>query len=93
MHIDNFIDSMDSNNSYAKWFFMLHRLPSVLQAEFSDWIEPYKLFCTYKDKTYRVTGCSRLGDVWLTSDMERETGYELRVDVEECSNWSDKSKP
>ena len=36
----------------------------------------------------RCTGASRLGDVWLTSDFNQEMGYEKRVDVEECSNWS-----
>lgn len=88
MHVDNFIDGMESEHRYARWFFMLHRFPAVLQAEFHEWIEPYKLFCDYKKNRYRVTGCSRMGDIWLTKNFAQDTGYELRVDVEDCSNWS-----
>jgi hypothetical protein len=29
-----------------------------------------------------------MGDVWLATDFKRDTGYDLRVDVEECTNWA-----
>jgi hypothetical protein len=48
---------------------------------------PYKLFCLYEGKWWRVTGASRMGDVWLTSDFQRDTGYDKRVFLEECSEW------
>ena len=89
MHVDEFIQDYQKDK-YARWFFVLHRFPAFMQADFSEWIKPYKLFCTYKGKKYRCTGASRLGDVWLTPDFNREVGYELRVEVEECSEWSDK---
>lgn len=28
-----------------------------------------------------------MGDVWLAEDIQRENGYDLRVDVSKCSNW------
>ena len=86
-HIDDFIADYTKDN-YARWFFTLHRFPAYMQAAFSEWIVPYKLFCIYKEKKHRCTGASRLGDVWLTLDFDRETGYELRVDVDDCSNWT-----
>lgn len=49
-----------------------------------------KLFCQYKGKRYRCTGASRMGDVWLAEDFSRDSGYDLRVNVGECSDWSNK---
>ena len=92
-HIDEWIDdygSHDAKRVYAQWFFMLARLPAIDKMRFQKFIGKYKLFCTYKNKRYRVTGASRLGDVWLTSNFSQDTGYEHRVNVDDCSNWSDK---
>ena len=47
----------------------------------------HKLFATYEGKRYRVTYASRMGDVCLSSDHSRAMGYDLRVDVEKCSEW------
>ena len=91
MHIDEWIDRVEVpvDERYATFFFMLHRLPAIDQSvKWKEWIQPYKLFCTWKGEKYRVTGCSRLGDVWLTKDFKQETGYQYRVEVEECSNWT-----
>ena len=92
MHVDHFIYDHEEfgRYAYARWFFLLHRLPAALKADFDPWIKAYRLFCTYEGATYRVTGASRLGDVWLATDFNRETGYDLRVDVEECSAWRDR---
>ena len=87
LHVDDFIATMDSDE-YASWFFALHRMPSFLQIKFRNFIDKYDLYCTYKNKQYRVTGCSRMGDVWLTTDFNQKLGYELRVDVNECSNFT-----
>ena len=88
-HIDDFIDDFQEPK-YPRWFFHLHRLPAILQADFSEWMKEYKLFCDYKGHQYRVTGCSRMGDVWITNNFERDCGYDKRVDVTECLNWRDK---
>jgi hypothetical protein len=85
-HVDDFIGDY-AQDKYARWFFMLHRLPAFMQADFAEWIKPFQLYCDYKGKAYRCTGASRLGDVWLTEDFKRDIGYELRVDIDECSNW------
>lgn len=92
-HIDDWVDRFDTgsqteNEKYARWFFFLHRLAAVYKADWAKQIKQYKLFCTYNGKRYRVTGASRMGDVWLAEDMNREAGYDHRVMVDVCSNWS-----
>ena len=90
-HVDNFIwdeYSPEPNARYAAWFFMLHRLPAANQMAWQAQIAEYRLFCTYAGARYRVTGASRLGDVWLHSDFKVDVGYEQRVDLADCSDWS-----
>lgn len=86
MHVDDFVDD-PKKDKYARWFFFTKRLPAHLLLAFEEFIGPIKLFCEYEGQTYRVTGASRLGDVWLTSDMNKSIGYELRVEMDKCSNW------
>lgn len=91
MHVDDFVDETrdrDDNKAYAKWFFFLHRLDAVHQMLWETQIAAYKLFCTYRNKRYRVTGASRMGDIWLAEDFNRDSGYDLRVDLADCSGWS-----
>lgn len=93
-HVDDFIDfSRDKSEAviYARWFFQLHRLPAILKSSFRKQISEYLLFCDYEGKKYRVTGASRMGDIWLTDDFDQETGYKLRVLLTDCSNWSNRA--
>lgn len=87
LHVDEFIDDFLHPEKYARWFLFLKRLPAALQTDFHEFIQPFKLFCTYQGVRYRVTGASRLGDVWLAKNFEREVGYDKRVNVAECSAW------
>ena len=96
-HIDEFIDGKEfkgvhssKEELYARWVFMQFRLPATLRLAFDPFIP--KLFCTWKGKRYRVTGASRLGDVWLAKNFNKDVGYDYRVNVDECSEWSDKPK-
>lgn len=95
MHVDEFIDN-PTTDAYASLFLDLHRLPAIDQFTESmpALMSRYKLFCKWSGdgKTYRVTGCSSMGDVWFTSDYEQDTGYQKRVNVVECSDWSDNTK-
>jgi hypothetical protein len=99
-HIDEFIDfgmglDFDSSDAevYARWFFALHRFPAILLNRFARFIERYKLFCTWEGERWRVTGASRMGDVWLRSDFTKDHGYDKRVDVAECSAWGAAADP
>jgi len=70
---------------YAKFFVFLRRLPASLTTSWSKFF-PYRVYCTYKGERYRVTGASRLGDIWLSKDFGSQ--YTDRVYVDECSNFS-----
>ena len=85
-HVDDFVDDYEGPK-YPRWFFFLHRLPAHLKACFHEYIAPNKLFCTFNGQRWRVTGASRMGDIWLSPNFERENGYEKRVDLDDCSNW------
>ena len=89
MHVDEFIDEEFGKHRYARWVLNHFRLPAVLKMDFEEYMGPHKLFCVHGGTRYRCTGASRLGDVWLTADFDRHTGYELRVNVDECDNWGD----
>ena len=87
MHVDDFVEDFETDK-YVSWFFFLHRLPAVLQAKFREELQKYRLFCTYKGKRYRVTGASRFGDIYLAKDFSRDMGYDKRVDLDTCNEWS-----
>lgn len=92
MHVDDFIDlpdlhSNDFNLDYAKWVLFHFRLPANYKIRFNPFMAENKLFGMYKGVKYRITGASRLGDVWLTSDFDQQVGYEQRVDVADITNW------
>ena len=96
-HVDDFIydagndDPPDAGEAnYARWLLLHFRLPAFMLMNFSQFIADHNLFCTYEGKRYRCTGGSRMGDVWLASDFTRDTGYDLRVDVAKCKQWSAK---
>ena len=88
-HVDDFVSYSYGKEEYARWFIFLARLTAALKIDWQEYIGQYKLFCTYEGKRYRVTGASRIGDVWLAKDFNRETGYDLRVDLAGCTEWGD----
>lgn len=93
-HIDDWLDSHQPTypgELFAKEFLEHARRPAIDQDH--KWQAEHPLYCTYDGKRYRCTGASRLGDVWLASDLGRTSGYDLRVDVAQCSRWGGFIKP
>ncbi|MFT6496241.1 MAG: hypothetical protein ACJA2A_002027 [Cycloclasticus pugetii] len=86
-HVDEFIDHPDTD-VYASWFLNMKRMPETLKCKFSNIITQYQLYCDYKGERYRVTGASRMGDVWLTKDFTQSSGYQERVGISEITNFS-----
>jgi hypothetical protein len=86
-HIDEWLDepANDENERLAKEWLNHFRRPAVDKDY--DWLSARVLSCEYHGERYRCIGASRLGDVWLTKDFSRENGYDLRIDVAECSAW------
>lgn len=89
MHIDEWLDLSAKNieEKYAKFLLEYFRLPVLKKAQLYDFMQPLRLYCSYKGNRYRCTGASRLGDIWLTEDFSQESGYTKRVDVNKCSDW------
>lgn len=87
-HVDDFVALNFCEHQYARWMLCHFRLSAALKMDFDPFMRHHRLFCTWKGKRYRVTGASRMGDVWLASDFDRETGYDHRVLIHECSEWS-----
>jgi hypothetical protein len=88
--VDDFIEDPRYNTKDmkdARFFFLLRRLSATLQSDFADHIKMYKLLCWYEGEVYRVTGASRLGDIWLRKDQAQDTGYDKRVYVDECYDF------
>jgi hypothetical protein len=53
--------------------------------------DPYpKLFADYQGKRVRVTMASRFGDVGITTNLQIEDGYDVRVHVAALTNFGDK---
>ena len=93
MHIDEWLNErimtqINDDEKYAVAFFFLVGMSAVDTWTIAPIMKHHKLFCTYLDKVYRVTGSSTMGDIWLHSDYSKDSGYELRVDIEECSSFS-----
>lgn len=93
MHVDDWLDlpAKDEGEAWAKEFLNHCRRPAV-DKDYT-WIANNPLFCTYKGERWKVLGASRMGDVWLARDFNKVNGYDLRVDVEGCSEWSRSPNP
>lgn len=91
-HIDDWLEhavcSRDPGTRYAAFVLHHKRLSAVAQFAFSDFVGNLPLYCDYNGSRFRCTGASRLGDVWLATNHNRDYGYDHRVDVDDCSNWS-----
>lgn len=96
-HIDDFLERMtyaqNQGLAYAHFMFSYFRLSAVYKNMYHPWMQQFKLFVDHEGITYRVTGASRLGDIWLTTDFDQSSGYEKRVglDLKKQVNWRDKA--
>ncbi len=86
-HIDEWIGEPEGSpeEKLVKEWFNHYRLAEV----FKDykWLSDREISCEWEGQRYRCTGCSRLGDVWLTKDFGQIHGYQKRVNVDSCSGW------
>lgn len=90
MHVDDWLDTppADEAEAYAKRALEVARLPAAEKMRLTEAERHQPLFCDFRGTRYRCIGASRLGDVWLTTKFDATHGYELRVDVAECSGWA-----
>jgi hypothetical protein len=94
MHVDDFVCSYTRNEGeiYAAWLLMYFRMPAVLKMKFSHLMSDFKLYCTWQNQRWEVTGASRLGDVCLklisAIAAPATSSYDKRAAVGECSDWA-----
>jgi hypothetical protein len=81
-------DGDEPHEDYARWILLHFRQSAALQRTFFKFLDGKRLFCLYKGDCFRVTGASRLGDIWITDNYSQETGYKHRVLPSELSGWS-----
>lgn len=89
-HAADFVDEHLGEETYARFVINYFLMSAILKWDFRKFMQEKKLFATYKGERYRVTGASRMGDVWLRKDFDNDTGYDtgMRVAVDELSDWS-----
>ena len=87
LHVYDWLDmpSKDDGERVAKEW--LEQFVKPAMEKDNEWLNKRRLTCDYEGERYRCIGASRMGDVWITSDMKAENGYEKRVNVESLSNW------
>lgn len=91
LHVDDWLDNVDkiwtAEIQYAKFVIGGFRCNATSRGAHYKFMSQFHLFCDYRGKRYRVIGASRMGDIWLTDNFDRELGYQQRVYVNDVSNW------
>lgn len=93
LHVDMWLDmpfgsSTSEGEKMARLIIEHFRMPAWKQGAYESYYKRFKVMCEYGGKIYRVTGASRLGDIWLAEDLNRDMGYDKRVYVNDCSRWT-----
>ncbi len=89
-HIENFIYDL-SLPAYVRAWIIVQRLPAIEKWAVESTFGVGKLFADspeFPGIRVRVTMASRLGDVGITPDLNREMGYDKRVMFETLDNFS-----
>ena len=83
-HVDDFLDdiltSRDGEGLMYAHFMLAHfRKSGIMRKAQDKYMNNQRLFVTYEGERYRVTGASRLGDLWLNTDHSATNAYTRRV--------------
>lgn len=89
-HCDDYILDKTTPRCLKK-FLQFNRWPAVWQykAEFDRGVKPPVLFAKFHGEQVRVVMASRFGDVGISRNLEKEHGYNMRVFVEELTDFTD----
>lgn len=97
MHIDEFLDEVkwiadDPELNYVHFMLTYFRMPGIDKLRGSKFMSRFKLFVTFEGERWRVTGASRLGDIWLSKHFMQEHGYDRRVDFDlsKLTDWNNR---
>lgn len=100
LHVDAFLDQTPmwfNDKAYLNYvhFVLEHfRKPAVNKLAHDAYMKVFNLFVTYEGKRYKVTGASRLGDIFLATRLTRPNGdgYDMRVSLNfaKLTEWGDR---
>lgn len=101
IEVDAFLDQVPmwfKEQEYLNYvhFVLEHfRKPAVVKIAHAKYMNHFRLYVTYEGKRYRVTGASRLGDIYLATSISREngSGYDRRVPLNfaKLTEWGDRA--
>lgn len=74
-----------------RYFVVVHRLPAAIKAVIVAKNGLPVCFANYSGKRVRLTMASRMGDVGITYDLDRDAGYDARVDLKNLTHYSDRA--
>ena len=91
MHIDDWLSSgsgMMSDDPVIKnlaLFLEAFRMPARKKAEYIKRLQFNKFKCKFEERTMYLTGCSRMGDIWLANKPGE--GYSARTYINLVTDW------
>lgn len=88
MHIYDWLEEPPKNEEEKKLKEFLDFKTRTASYQFKNEPPKLKCFCIYKGEKYKFTGASSMGDVWLAKDFDRVNGYDKRVSIEDCSDFT-----
>lgn len=86
-HCDDLIGNDETAPSLF-YFLFVHRLPAIEKNQLFRLLGKPHCYASWEGKRVRLVMASRLGDVGITDDLEEESRYIYRVNVDELSNFS-----
>lgn len=72
---------------YARFVMMMHDVPATLSFDIEPYVKQHPLYCMYEGCKHKFIGVSRLGDVFITAYLGRDS-YDKRVPIEKLYQFS-----
>lgn len=88
-HCDDYIHDA-SIPKCLRLFLLVNRMPAIDMMLFRECGLKPQLFATYGELRVRIVMASRMGDVGISTNFDKEDGYFTRVPVSALSDFSDK---
>ncbi|AZI14544.1 hypothetical protein [Avibacterium paragallinarum] len=73
--------------NYARWIMSMHDVPATLSFDIEEYVKQFPLYCMYNGIKHKFINVSRLGDVFITDNLESES-YNKRVSITNLYQFS-----
>lgn len=75
------------DTNYARWVMLMHDVPTTLSFDIEEYVKQFPLYCMYEGIKHKFINVSRLGDVFITDNLE-STSYNKRVLITDLYQFS-----